>query len=48
MVKITLDLSERELEILLYCLDSAIDIVKLSKKEKQRAIELRNELGNYL
>jgi hypothetical protein len=48
MVKITLDLSNRELEILLFCLDSAIDIVNLSKKEKKRAIELRNELNDYL
>ena len=48
MVKIVLNLSEKELDILIYCLDSAIDIVKLSEKEKKRATELRDELNNYL
>jgi hypothetical protein len=41
-------MSKKELEILIYCLDSAIDIVKLSEKEKKRAIELREELNSYL
>jgi hypothetical protein len=34
MVKIELDLTKDEIEILLYCLDSAIDIVELSEKKK--------------
>jgi hypothetical protein len=48
LVNISLDLSKREIEILLYCLDSAIDIVKLSEKEKERAIQIRDKLAGYL
>jgi hypothetical protein len=48
MVKIELDLTKDEIEILLYCLDSAIDIVELSEKEKERAIQIRNELNSHL
>jgi hypothetical protein len=48
MVKIELDLTKDEIEILLYCLDSAIDIVELSEKKKERAMEIRNELNSHL
>jgi hypothetical protein len=48
MVKISLDLSKRELEILLLYLDSAVDIVDLSDEEMKRAIQLRDQIAGYL
>ena len=48
MVKISLDLSTNELEMLIFCIDSAIDIVNFTKEEKEKAIKLRDELRNHL
>ncbi len=48
MVKVTIDLSELEIEMLLHCLESAIDVKHMQDKDIERAKEIKEQLSQYL
>jgi len=48
MVKIKLDLSEVEIEMLSHCIESAIDVKPMNEKEKQTAKTILKELSKYI
>ena len=47
MVKITLELSELEIEMLSHCIESAIDIKQMNEQEKKRAKVILKQLSKY-
>ena len=48
MVKVTLDISKPELEMMIYCIESAIDVKQMTDKEKKSAIKILKQLKDYL
>lgn len=48
MVKLEFDLSESEIELLSYCMESAIDTKLMTEQEKQTAKRILNELSKFL
>jgi len=52
MVKITIDLSELEIEMLIHCIEAAIDTKHLDEENEKRAkeivVQLSKHLPNYL
>jgi hypothetical protein len=48
MAIINIELTQTEIEMLLICIDSAIDIVEFTKEEMKRAKKLRKELIKHL
>lgn len=48
MVKIKLDLSEVEIEMLSHCIESAIDVKPMNEQEKQTAKTILKELSKYI
>ena len=48
MVKVTLDLTEYELEIFSHCIESAIDIKHMSEQEKKTAKVILEQLHKHL
>jgi len=48
MVNVTIDLSELEIEMLLHCLESAIDVKHIDDKDIERAKEIKKQLSKYL
>ncbi len=48
MVKVTLELSKLEIEMLLHCIETAIDVKHMDDKDIERAKEIKNQLSKYL
>ena len=48
MVKLTFDLSELEIEILSYCIESAIDTKEMNEQDKKTAKIILEQLNKYL
>ena len=48
MVKLTLEMSEHELELFSHCIESAIDIKEMSDKEKETAKNILRQLHKYI
>lgn len=48
MVKIKLDLSEFEIEMLSQCIESAIDVKPMNEQEKQTAKTILKQLSKYI
>ncbi len=47
MVKITLELTELEIEMLSHCIESALDIKPMNEQEKQTAKVILKQLSKY-
>ena len=47
MVKITLELTELEIEMLCHCIESALDIKPMNEQEKQTAKVILKQLNQY-
>jgi len=48
MVKITIDLSELEIEMLMHCIDAALDTEHVKKESEIRIKEIKDQLSKYL
>jgi hypothetical protein len=48
MVKVTLDLTEHELEIFSHCIESAIDVKHMNEQEKKTAKIILEKLNKHL
>ena len=48
MVKLTLEMSEHELELFSHCIESAIDVKEMSEKEKETAKNILRQLHKYI
>ena len=48
MVKLTLEMSEHELELFSHCIESAIDIKEMSEKERNTAKNILKQLHKYI
>ena len=48
MVKVTLELTEHELEIFSHCIESAIDIKHMDEQEKKTAKSILDQLHKHL
>lgn len=48
MVKITIDLSKHEIEMLLYCIESALDTKHVPEKSEGSVREIKEQLSKYL
>lgn len=48
MVKVTIELSELEIEMLLHCLESAIDVKHMDDQDIKRAKDIKEQLSKYL
>lgn len=47
MVKITLELTELEIEMLSHCIESALDVKPMNQQEKQTAKVILKQLSKY-
>ena len=48
MVKVTLELSELEIEMLSHCIESAIDTKHMGEQDNKRAGEILKQLSKYV
>jgi len=48
MVKVTIDLSELEIEMLVNCIDTAIDVKHMDNEHEERAKEIKKQLSEYM
>ena len=48
MVKVTLELSEHELELFSHCIESAIDLKTMSQQERKTAKFILKQLNKYI
>ena len=48
IVKVTLDLSKLDIEMLSYCIESAIDIKQMNEQDKNTAKKILIQLSKYL
>jgi len=48
MVKVTIDLTKLEIEMLTHCIRSAIDVKHMPEKDEKRAREIIDILSKYL
>lgn len=48
MVKLTLEMSEHEIELFFHCIESAIDIKEMSEKERNTARNILKQLQKYI
>jgi len=48
MVKVTIDLYKLEIEMLINCIDAAIDVKHMDGKNEKRAKEIKKQLSKYL
>ena len=48
MVKVILDLSEIEIEILSHCIETALDVKPMSQQEKKTAKVILKQLSKYI
>ena len=48
MVKVTLELSKLEIEMLLNCIEGAIDTKHVPKEKEERTKKIKKQLSKYL
>ena len=48
MVKVTIDLSKYEIQMLINSIDSALDTNHMQKESEERVKEIRDEISKYL
>ncbi len=48
MVKVTLDLSEHDIEILSHCIETALDVKPMDQEEKRTASLILKQLNKYV
>jgi len=48
MVKVTLELSELEISMLVHCMDGAIDTRHMPDKDLERVKKIKQQLSRYL
>ena len=48
MVKVTLELSKLEIEMLLHCIEGAIDTKHIPKEREEKVKKIRKQLSKYL
>lgn len=48
MVKVTLELSELEISMLLHCIDGAIDTKHIPEKDLERAKKIKQQLSKFV
>jgi hypothetical protein len=48
MVKVTLNITKLELEMLSYCIESAIDVKHMSDKDMESAKKILKQLKNHI
>ena len=48
MVKVAIELSELEIEMLINCIDTAIDVKHLDEEHEKRAKEIKKQLSKYV
>ena len=48
MVKVTLDLSELEISMLLHCIEGAIDTKHMPDADLEKAKKIRKQLSKYI
>jgi len=48
MVKVEIDLSKDEIQMLLNCIETAIDTKHMQEKNEKRVIEIKKQLIRYL
>lgn len=48
MVKVTLDLSELEISMLLHCIEGAIDTKHMPDKDLEKAKKIKQQLSKYI
>jgi hypothetical protein len=48
MVKVTLELTEIEIEMLSHCIETALDVKKMSQQEKKTAKVILKQLSKYI
>jgi len=48
MVRVTIELSKLEIEMLLNCIEAAIDTKHMHEENEERVKEIQKQLSNYL
>ena len=48
MVKVTIDLSQYEIQMLISCIDGALDTQHMRSENESRVKEIREQLNSYL
>jgi len=48
MVKVTLELSELQIEMFIHCIEGAIDVKHMNEQEAKLATEVKNQLSAHL
>ena len=48
MVRVTIELSKLEIQMLLNCIEAAIDTEHMPEESKERVKEIREQLSKYL
>ena len=48
MVKVSIELSKREIEMLLNCIEAVIDTKHMPEQSEERVKEIKEQLSNYL
>ena len=48
MVKVTIELSEQEICMLINCIDSALDTKHMPEESEARAKEIKEQLSKYI
>ena len=48
MVKVTIDLSKLEIEMLIHCIEGAIEVKHVTEKDQRRAKDIIDNLNKYL
>lgn len=48
MVKVTIELSEREIQMLINCIESALDTKHMREENEGRVKKIRDQLSKYI
>ena len=48
MVRVEIDLSKREIQIILNCIEAAIDTKHMQEENEERVKEIKKQLSKYL
>jgi len=48
MVKVTIELSKLEIEMLTHCIEGAIEVKHMTEKDERRAKDIIEKLSKYL
>jgi len=48
MVKVTIELSEREIQMLISCIESALDTKHMQEENEERVKKIRDQLSKYI